>query len=148
MRQTTIVGNCIQIFRSFQRSKSGSPSPRPPSWRGFIESEVDALRRCCGCNARLIYRDCAPNCCSSVQFQVLCRISPLVDSTGFLDHKFWKKCTNVHQVTTVFNYIPILRSFQCSKRGPSSLLSPLAGFFMDGDLDPVGGFCGWDARLG
>ena len=25
---------------------------------------------------------------------------------------------------------------------------PLAGFFMDGDLDPVGGFCGWDARLG
>ena len=25
---------------------------------------------------------------------------------------------------------------------------PFGGFFMDGDLDPVGGFCGWDARLG
>ena len=34
------------------------------------------------------------------------------------------------------------------KDGDSQSPPPLAGFFMDGDLDPVGGFCGWDARRG
>ena len=61
--------------------------PKPPLWRGFLwmgMGEMDAVRMYCRCDARLSFRDCAPNCGSSVHFQAGPEF-PLVDSSGFLD---------------------------------------------------------------
>ena len=50
--------------------KDGDPQPSPLA--GFFmdgDGEMDAVRMYCRCDARLSFRDCAPNCGSSVHFQ-------------------------------------------------------------------------------
>ena len=69
--------------------KDGDPQPLPLAGF-FMDGDLDPVGGFCGWDARLGYRGLVRNCGCSVQFQLLCLISPLVDYAGFLGKKLYK----------------------------------------------------------
>ena len=64
--------------------------PVPLFGERFYGWDLDLVGGFCGCDAPLSYGGYVRNCGCSVQFQVLCVISLLVDSAGFLGNKLHK----------------------------------------------------------
>ena len=118
--------------------------PQPPLWRGFMDGEINAVRLYCRCDARQSFRDCAPNCGSSVQFQAGLEFPPRW-LHGVFRLKILEKvhqCAPSHYCFLMYTDFEVFSMLIERVPHPPPPLAEFLWIRISG-----GGFCGCDARL-